>query len=102
MSDEEDHDRNDAQPDELEDESETVDSEEDSKQAPELTYTIKLVNPTCKKDFCSIELGEGRIYKSLVSLQGLISKYPKFKLPDSKSVEMGYVEMGWDESMDSY
>ena len=68
-SDEEDRDRNDAQSDE--DEFETVDSEEDSQQAPELMYTIKLVNPTCKKDFCSVELGKGRVYKSLVSLQGL-------------------------------
>lgn len=95
-SDEEDRDRNDAQSDE--DEFETVDSEEDSQQAPELMYTIKLVNPTCKKDFCSVELGKGRVYKSLVSLQGLISKklskHPKFKLPDLKSVEMGYVEPG--------
>ena len=95
-SDEEDRDRNDAQSDE--DEFETIDSEEDSQQAPELMYTIKLVNPTCKKDFCSVELGKGRVYKSLVSLQGLISKklskHPKFKLPDLKSVEMGYVEPG--------
>ena len=64
----------------------------------ELTYTIKLVNPSCKKEFSSVELGNGGVHKSLASLQGFLSKKlstnPKFKLPDLQNVEMGYVEPG--------
>ena len=62
---------------------------------PERAYTIKLINPTCKKDFCSIELGKGKTYNSVASLQKFITKglstNPKFKASDMKNVEMGYV-----------
>ena len=48
----------------------------------ELTYTIKLINPACKKEFHSIELGKAKACKSLRSLQDFISKKlstnPKF------------------------
>ena len=37
----------------------------------ELTYTIKLINPACKKEFHSIELGKAKVCKSLRSLRSL-------------------------------
>ena len=40
----------------------------------ELTYTIKLINPACKKEFHSIELGKAKVCKSLRSLRDFISK----------------------------
>lgn len=64
----------------------------------QLTYTIKLINPACKKEFQSVELGKAKVCKSLGSLQSFISKKlsnnPKLKLLDLRSVEMGYVEPG--------
>ena len=52
----------------------------------QIAYTIKLVDPACKKDLTSVELGTARVYRSLASLQLFISNKlsmnPKFKLPD--------------------
>ena len=64
----------------------------------EYSYTLKLVNPTCKKDFTSVELGRGKRFKHLSSLQQFISKKlstnPKLPTPDFKNVDMGYVTPG--------
>ena len=62
----------------------------------ELTYTIKLINPACKKEFHSIELGKAKACKSLRDfISKKLSTNPKFKLLDLQSVEMRYVEPGY-------
>ena len=54
------------------------DDEDDEVEGPnlrhELTYTIKLINPACKKEFHSIELGKAKVCKSLRCLRDFISK----------------------------
>ena len=62
----------------------------------EYSYTLKLV---CKKDFTSVELGRGKRFKHLSSLQQFISKKklstnPKLPTLDLKNVDMGYVTPG--------
>ena len=67
-------------------------------QHSEFSYTLKLVNPKCKAEFQTIKLGNEKKFKSLSSLQQImyktISTNPEFRVPDMKSVEMGYMESG--------
>jgi len=61
-------------------------------------YSIKIVNPLRRKEFQNIDLGRGKVYQSIKSMQLFISEalpntLDVFK-PDLESVEMGYVEVG--------
>jgi len=61
-------------------------------------YSIKIVNPLRRKEFQNIDLGRGKVYQSIKSMQLFISEalpntLDVFK-PDLESVEMGYVEPG--------
>ena len=61
----------------------------------ELFYAIKIINPTCKKEFCSVVrvqcTDHWHLYKGLSQRSCQLIQSSK---PDLHSVEMGYVEPG--------
>ena len=63
-------------------------------QHSEFSYTLKLVNPNCNLEFQTIKFGNEKEFKSSLQqfMYKTISTNPKFRAPDMKSVEMGYIE----------
>lgn len=70
-------------------------SDIENEHQPAFAYSVKVVNPLRMKEFHTIDLGTGKVYKKIVSLREFISKnLPNIPDFDMQNVELGYIEPG--------